>query len=106
MASESPRARLDAQQPTLDDFEQWHAGPVVVQTSGSNSKTVHAPDEDADEPKPACKLAANAGVDENRKWLPSRLTGGLAAFRRPCKCDECHDRLVALADELEVEFDA
>jgi len=104
MSSESPRRRLDAEQPTLLDATQWHAGPTVVESSGQTD-TVHAPDKTSDEPLPACKQSAENGLENGREWMPKRLNGGLAAFRRPCSCDECRGRLEALADVLEVEFD-
>jgi len=104
MSSKSPR-RHDAEQPTLLDATQWHAGPTVVESSGQTD-TVHAPDTGSDEPLPACKASASNGLENGREWVPKRLTGGLAAFRRPCRCHECQSELQKLAEELGVEYDA
>lgn len=94
---------------TLDRPEwRWEYDLPVVETAKNNHRsTLHWPDETADEPRPACEDGGYgvSSASSDVEWTAKELTGGLAAFRRPCTDGRCLQRLARAARQLEVEFD-
>lgn len=99
---------VDDGQLTLDRPTRllWQFDHPVLETKKNNHESVlHWPDlaSDPDDPTPACGGPGFGNADAV-DYVIKELTGGLAAFRRPCPKDECRHRLQEMADELEVEF--